>query len=70
MHAATKAMEYANREAFDTDRVKYEEEIASLRRIIDGESMIHQCPHLDTDQYRGTQSVCERKRSSITWKWD
>lgn len=37
MLAATKVRESANREAFDADRIKYEEEIASLRRIIDGE---------------------------------
>lgn len=36
MRAVTKVMESANREAFDVDRVKYEEEIASLHRIIDG----------------------------------
>ena len=36
MWAATKARESANREAFDADRIKYEEEIASLRRIIEG----------------------------------
>jgi chromosome segregation ATPase len=35
MWVATKARESANREAFDADRIKYEEEIASLRRIIE-----------------------------------
>lgn len=33
---ANKVMEAENREAFDVDRIKYEEEIASLRRIING----------------------------------
>jgi predicted nucleic acid-binding Zn-ribbon protein len=33
----TKARESAMREAFDADRIIYEEEIATLRRIIDGE---------------------------------
>jgi hypothetical protein len=34
MDKARKGMEYATREAFDADRIKYEEEIASLHRII------------------------------------
>ena len=34
---ASKMAEAQNREAFDVDRVKYEEEIASLRQILDGE---------------------------------
>ena len=36
METAAKLVQATNREAFDVDRVKYEEEIASLRRIIDG----------------------------------
>lgn len=36
MQVATKVTEAANREAFDADRMKYEEEISSLRRIING----------------------------------
>ena len=36
MQAAVKLMEATHREAFDADRIKYEEEIASLRRILDG----------------------------------
>lgn len=36
MQAAVKLMEATQREAFDADRIKYEEEIASLRRILDG----------------------------------
>lgn len=35
--AASKMTDAQNREAFDVDRVKYEEEIASLRQIVDGE---------------------------------
>ena len=35
--AASKMANAQNREAFDVDRVKYEEEIASLRQILDGE---------------------------------
>jgi chromosome segregation ATPase len=35
MDKARKGMEYATREAFDADRIKYEEEIASLHRIIE-----------------------------------
>ena len=35
--AASKMADAQNREAFDVDRVKYEEEIASLRQILDGE---------------------------------
>ena len=38
---ATKGVESATREAFDADRVKYEEEIASLRRLIDGVYTVH-----------------------------
>lgn len=34
--AASKLTEAQHREAFDVDRVKYEEEIASLRQILDG----------------------------------
>ena len=34
--AASKITEAQHREAFDADRVKYEEEIASLRQILDG----------------------------------
>lgn len=34
MQVASKVTEAANREAFDVDRIKYEEEIASLHRII------------------------------------
>ena len=34
--AASKLAEAQHREAFDADRVKYEEEIASLRQILDG----------------------------------
>ena len=30
-------MDSANREAFDADRIKYEEELASLRKNIDGQ---------------------------------
>lgn len=37
--AASKMTDAQNREAFDVDRVKYEEEIASLRQIVDGESV-------------------------------
>lgn len=33
--AASKITEAQHREAFDADRVKYEEEIASLRQILD-----------------------------------
>lgn len=33
---AAQLMESSNREAFDVDRVKYEEEISSLRRILEG----------------------------------
>jgi hypothetical protein len=33
----SKMADAQNREAFDVDRVKYEEEIASLRQILDGE---------------------------------
>ena len=35
--AASKMAHAQNREAFDADRVKYEEEIASLRQIVNGE---------------------------------
>lgn len=36
IRAAAKVMEASNREAFDADRTKYEEEIASLHRILEG----------------------------------
>ena len=38
MWAAVKVMEATTREAFDADRIIYEEEIASLRMIIEGGS--------------------------------
>ena len=37
--AASKMTQAQYREAFDADRVKYEEEIASLRQLISGEGM-------------------------------
>ena len=39
--AASKITEAQHREAFDADRVKYEEEIASLRQILDGKEEGH-----------------------------
>lgn len=36
IRAAATLMDATHREAFDADRIKYEEEIASLRRILDG----------------------------------
>ena len=36
IRAAAKVMDASNREAFDADRTKYEEEIASLHRILEG----------------------------------
>lgn len=56
---ATKVKEAENREAFDVDRIKYEEEIASLRRIINGSGIclwqLSPCYHAWTVLYSRTQ---------------
>ena len=62
--AAVKLMEDSHREAFDADRVKYEEEIASLTRILNGMVCVCACSSPSNASLPPPQSKPQSTRAS------
>ena len=59
---SSKMADAQNREAFDVDRVKYEEEIASLRQILNGEIEGEKERERERERERGRERERERER--------